>query len=180
MKFKILTILLLITTTTFAQKEGQSFCNGDSSETYFPLLKEKKTLIWYGTYYEETQIGEKIIEGKHYKMYLQEWESKRKDTMYMRMEGNRVFEYYKEIKKEKLRYDSTFKPEKKWDGRDVTYTILSYNEELKTPACHYKNLMALKAVYQDITFIFYYLKGYGYIGATHDNRLVSYTIPKLP
>lgn len=42
MKSKILTILLLIATTIFVQKEGQSFCNGDSTETYFPLLKEKK------------------------------------------------------------------------------------------------------------------------------------------
>jgi len=177
---KLIPLFLLITTTTFAQKEGQSFCAGDPTETYFPLLQEKKTIIWYNTYYEETLLGEKVIDGKKYKVYLQEWESKRKDTMYMRIDGTRVFEYYKEIQTEKLRYDSSFNPKKQWEGRDVTYTVLSHNAALKTPVCTYKNLMALKAVYATITFTFYYLKGYGYIGATKDDELISFAVPKLP
>jgi len=173
-------LILLTSTTTFAQSEGQSFCDGDSKETYFTLQTGKKILLWYSTYYTESLIGEKVIEGNNYKVYVQEWKGTQKDTMYMREDGTRIFEYYKEIKKEKLRYDSSFEPNKQWEGREVTYTILSHEAELETSVCHYKNLMALKAEYPTITYVFYYLKGFGYVGATHNDKLVSFAIPKMP
>lgn len=176
----IILLILLTATATFAQSEGQSFCYGDSKETYFTLQTEKKILLWYSTYYTETLIGEEVIEGNNYKVYVQEWKDTNKDTLYLREEGSRILGYYKKIKKEKLRYDSSFKPNKQWEGREVTYTILSHEAELKTPVCHYKNLMALKAEYPTITFIFYYLKGFGYVGATQNDELVSFAIPKMP
>lgn len=62
---------------------------------------------------------------------------------------------------------------------DAKYTVVSYNAKLKTPYCNYSNLMALKAEFRQMTLVFYYQKGYGYIGATHNNILVSFVTPEL-
>ena len=164
----------------FAQGEGQSFCDGDTSKEYFTLQEFPKYIIWYNTLYTETKIHNTVIAGKEYNTYVQEWVSGRKDTLYIRETKTATVQYYIEKEKELTRYDSTMPVGKSWNGMDVKYTVLSKNKELKTPVCHYKNLMELKAEYQSDTYIFYYLRGFGYVGASKDGDLISFAIPKMP
>lgn len=177
---KALTLLFLIfTTATFAQKDGQNFCDGDDTEGYFKPLNWPKIVVWYNTHYNERAIGEKVLEGKTYKIYVQEWEAGSKDTLYLREEGTKTLEYYKETKKEIVRFDDDFKLGHQWKGNEARYKIRSFTEELLTPVCRYRNLMVMEAVYPKTTFLFYYLKGFGYVGATKDGRLISFVVPNL-
>lgn len=177
---KTLLILLLITTTTFAQSEGQSFCKGDTTKDYFTLQQFPKYVIWYKNLYTETAMGAKTIGGKSYEAYLQEWMDGSNDTLHIREEGSRVYQYNEKTKKEVIRYDSTFKIGKSWKGIDVTYTLLSKSADLKTPVCEYQNLMSVEAKYPTVTYVFYYLKGFGYVGASKEGKLISFATPELP
>ena len=179
MKQPITLFLFFLTTMAFSQKEGQSFCDGDSSEGYFTLQTGKKNVLWYATYYEETMEGEAMIDGRTYTRYVQQWQDGSKSTLYFREEGSRVLQYNEAAKKDVVRLDGQFKAGQKWRGIDETYTLLSFDETLQTPICHYKNLMAIKAVYTKDTYIYYYLKGFGYVGATKDGKLISCAVPKL-
>lgn len=177
---KTLTLLFLILTTTlFAQKQGQIFCDGDDTEGYFPLFNLNKIIVWYNTHYSETLVGEKVLDGKTYKVFVQEWKEGSKDTLYLREEGTKTLQYYEETKKEIVRFDSAFKLRQQWQGVEIRYKIRSFTEELLTPVCRYRNLMAIEAVYPKTTFVFYYLKGFGYVGATNDGNLVSFVVPHL-
>ena len=177
---KTLTLLFLIlTTATFAQKDGQNFCDGDDTEGYFKPLDWPKIVVWYDTHYNERLIGEQVVDGKSYKVYVQEWEAGSKDTLYLREEGTKTLEYYKETKKEIVRFDDAFKLGQQWKGLEIRYKVRSFTAELLTPVCRYRNLMVLEAVYPKTTFLFYYLKGYGYVGATKDGNLISFVVPNL-
>lgn len=97
MKNTLTFLFLLLTTLSFAKKEGQSFCDGDDMQGYFKPLNWHKVVIWYGTHYTESVVGEKVVDGKTYKVYVQEWESGSKDTLYLREEGTKNMEYLKKI-----------------------------------------------------------------------------------
>ena len=60
----------------------------------------------------------------------------------------------------------------------MAYKIITYDGKLKTPYCEYKNLLVIEAKMKSVTFNFYYLRGHGYIGATQDNKLISYISPE--
>lgn len=101
---KPLTLLFLLTTTiSFAQKQGQSFCDGDDTQGYFKTLNWQKVVIWYGTHYTESVVGEQVLEGKTYKVYVQEWEAGSRDTLYLREEGTKTLEYFEATQKEIVR-----------------------------------------------------------------------------
>jgi len=74
MKKSIIFLCLIISVTCFSQKEGQHFCEGDSTGSYFPLSIKKKKIIWADTYYIEEKKGEKTIDNIRYTEYLQSWE----------------------------------------------------------------------------------------------------------
>ena len=69
-----------------------------------------------------------------------------------------------------------------WTTADglVTYEILSTDESLKTPVCNYKGLLVMKGDFKNGSFLFYYLKGFGYVGATQGSTLISFNTPDLP
>ena len=39
--------------------------------------------------------------------------------------------------------------------------------------------MAIEAAYPKITYVFYYLKGFGYVGTAKDGNLISFVVPDL-
>jgi hypothetical protein len=172
-------LILIFSTAAFAHKEGQSFCDGVDSESYFTFLTFEKILVWFGSYYIEKLEGEKVINGKTYKVYVQEWKEGNKDSLYFREEGTKVLQYNETTKKDKIRFDSTFKIGQQWESDGIRYKLLSHNEKLLTPVCDYRNLMAIEATYPKSTYIFYYLKGFGYVGATKEGKLVSCAVPNL-
>lgn len=179
MKKTLTLVFLIIATVASAQKEGMVFCEGDDTEGYFPLINLNKVVVWYNTYYSESLKGEQVLNGKTYKLYEQEWKDGTKHTLYMREEGTSTLQYDEETKKEIVRFDDTYKLGHQWQGKDVRYKIRSFTEELLTPVCRYRNLMAIEAVYPKITYVFYYLKGFGYVGATKGDNLISFVIPNL-
>jgi hypothetical protein len=164
-----------------SQKEGQSFCDGDKYGEYFPLNVYKKKIYWYGTYYFETNKGVKNRNDKKYIEFVQEWENGEKSTIYFRFEKNEVLMFEECCEKETLRFSNDMKVNDEWSNveKDITYKIISFSESLSTPICKYSNLLVIRAIYQDITFDFYYLKGFGYVGATKDEKLISYATPEF-
>lgn len=179
MKKTLALVFLIFTTVTSAQKEGQSFCDGDDTQGYFKLLTWPKAVVWYGTHYNESVAGEKVLQGETYKVYVQEWEDGTKHTLYMREKEGRTLQYYKETKKEAVRFDDAFALGHQWQGHEVRYKVRSHTEELLTPVCRYRNLMAIEAAYPKMTYVFYYLKGFGYVGATKDGNLISFVVPNM-
>ncbi|WP_452219662.1 hypothetical protein [Lacinutrix salivirga] len=181
---KNLLILLTITFSlhVFSQKEGQLFCEGDPTEGYFPLLKSKKYIIWDNTYYIEEHLGEKTLEGKLYTAYSQTWEAGNVANMFLREEDNAIYQYEANNTPETLRLPKKVKKGNFWKTPDglLTYKITSIKGTLKTPVCEYKNLLVLKSTFTNGTYTFYYQKGYGYVGATQNDTLISFVVPRLP
>ena len=176
MKNLILFTLLLFYFSTFAQKSGQVFCEGDSTESYFALLSAHKIIYWYDTYYIEKKEGLKTINGKEYIGYSQTWEKGFVATLYLRQENGITYQYEECCNEETLRFDDNFKVGDKWKTADklVEYEILESRVVLKTPVCEYKNLVKLKYTTKDTYFEFYYLKGFGYVGASVNDNLISF------
>jgi len=171
--------MLFCCAVSFAQKEGQDFCTGDKDASYFALM-EKKKLLWADTYYFETYEGVATFNGKTYLKYKQQWQNGTNEYLYLRDEDGKVLQYDECCLTETIRYDEFFEPGQKWQSepRKVTYTLLSYDASLKTPYCHYTGLMSIKAEYSKVTFVFYYQKGYGYVGATKDDKIISCATPE--
>jgi len=175
----LLTFCVLFTICVFAQDEGQSFCDGVTDGNYFPLIVKKK-LLWADTWYFEEYKGEITLNGKTYKSFRQSWKNGSIDHLYLREEDGKVLQYEACCQTETVRYDQFYEPGQKWESvsKKVTYTLLTYDAELKTPYCHYKNLMAIEAKLENITFVYYYQKGYGYVGATLKDKTMSCATPE--
>ncbi|WP_298503648.1 hypothetical protein [uncultured Maribacter sp.] len=178
----LLSLFILISLLSNAQlREGQNFCDESPEGNYFPLSLNKKNILWADTYYTEDKIGTKIINGKTYLEFKQNWKNIAPTTLFLRKENNVVYQYEECCKKETIRYDSNFKKDHLWKSADGLreYKIVSYKGKLKTPYCSYKNLLVINAKLSFGEFKFYYLKGHGYIGATENNKLVSCISPSL-
>lgn len=182
MKNAFLITILLMSLFGFSQKEGQDFCKGDFIDgAYFELAPMKKKIFWYNTYYFEECLGTKDINGIKYLEYKQTWKNGNSDLLYLRNDKGEVFQFEKGFQKETIRFDPKFKVDYVWDKADKTavYTIKSFEGRLVTPYCKYENLLIIEAKYANVTYEFYYLKGLGYIGATQNNKLVSYITPEI-
>lgn len=94
------------------------------------------------------------------------------------MDG-KVFQYDEKKKTEFLRFDKALKVQQSWVTSENEYRIIMYDGVLITPYCFYKNLLVLEAKYPKVTYKFYYLKGLGYVGATKDDKLISYIKPEI-
>lgn len=184
MKKKLLVFILILTTLNcFAQlEEGEGFCETKKNESYFPLDISVKKFYWGISHYTETRLGKKKFNGKTYIEFKQTWKEGNSDLTYFREEKGVVYEYRVKENKENVRYDAAFKVGHSWKtfDKNTTYTIVSYNGKLKTPYCEYKNLMVMKAELKNETFLFYYQRGKGYIGAKYsDKKLISCITPKF-
>jgi len=179
MKYNILYLLLLIMTTNcFAQyKEGEDFCETKKNESYFPLGIGEKKFFWSTSYYTETLVGKKKIDGKTYIEFKQTWKEGNSNSLFLRSEKSVVYQYEEDIQKETVRYSSSFKKGHTWQtiGKNTTYTIVSFDGKLETPFCSYKNLLVMNVEINKNTLIYYYQHGKGLIGATSEtNQLVAY------
>lgn len=173
-------LLLLFPLISFSQVEGQDFCKGYSLGEYFPLDIKNKKIIWGKMHYFETYAGTQKIDGKDYSVFKQVWSSNDNDTLYLKKDATAIVQYDQRSKAVNTRFDSNFKEGSTWHNSDKSaqYTLLSYSDKLKTPYCNYIGLLSIKAEYKNVTYTFFYLKGYGYIGATKDNKLISYVTPE--
>lgn len=177
---KIAAILfLLYSVFATAQKEAQNFCDGEKDGSYFPFITKKK-LLWADTFYFEEYKGETMLNGKKYNTYLQTWNNGDTTTLYLREQDGKILQYEKCCESETIRYDEFFEPGHSWKSQDkkITYKLLSYDSKLDTPYCKYEHLMAIQAEYDKVTFVYYYQKGYGYIGATLKGKIMSCATPE--
>lgn len=181
MKNYILIFFLLISIFSFGQSEGQDFCDGDKDASYFPLNIRKKKIFWYNTYYFEEKLSTKDINEKKYTEYKQTWKDGSVDLLYLRENNNMIFQFEEGLKNETIRFNPQFKIDYSWKKLDKTaiYTIKSYEGKLNTPYCKYENLLIIEAEYKTVTYNFYYLKGLGYVGATKNDKLISYITPEI-
>ncbi|WP_298512189.1 hypothetical protein [uncultured Kordia sp.] len=179
----LIPILLFFSYNCFAQlEEGEGFCETKKNESYFPIDISVKKFFWGISYYTEKKIGKKKFNGKTYIEFKQTWKGGNSDVLYLRTEKGVVYAYREEFNKEQVRYDSSFKVGHSWKTLDgnTTYTIMSYQGKLTTPFCEYEDLLVMKADLKDEAFLFYYLRGKGYIGATTlDKELISCMTPKF-
>lgn len=160
--------------------EGQNFCQETIDGSFVPLSIDKKKILWYETFYFEYITGSKIIKGKTYIEFKQEWENKNTSTFYLREKDGVIYQYDQCCENETIKYNHSFNEKQVWKSEDTIreYRILSYKGKLQTPFCKYENLLVIEAKMEYGTFNFYYLKGHGYVGATKDEKLVSCVTPK--
>jgi hypothetical protein len=180
MKLISLILILFLFNQYFCQEEGQNFCDEFTSQEYFPLDIEKKKLLWSSTYYFEKITNWKTINEKEYVEFIQEWEDGKIDTLYLREKDGIVYQFDECCDNESIRFNSSFKKGDSWQTADkkATNTIITFKGKLKTPYCEYKNLLIIESQFTKSTFKFYYKKGYGYIAAMIDGKLISYATPK--
>lgn len=179
MRIFILLGLLVMTSFSYAQKEGQTFCEAYAEDSYFPLSITVKKILWQNTYYSEKNVGTKIKKGKEYIEYAQNWKSGNTEYLYLREENGIVYQYEECCETETVRFDPSFKEGHTWKTADnlSSYTIETRNGNLDTPFCNYKNLVVISFKADAFACKFYYKKGYGYIGATMEETLISCATP---
>lgn len=178
---KITFFLFLLSCIANAQiGEGQKFCDETRDGSYFPLSYEfKKKILWADTFYWETKLGTKNINGINYTAIKQEWKDKEVSILYLREKEGVVYQYDQAVQREYIRFDEKFKVNQIWSvDQNSKYKIITFDGELQTPYCRYKNLLVIEAVVSYGHFKFYYFKGHGYIGATKDEKLISCLTPE--
>ncbi len=143
---------------------------------YFPLDIEKKIIHFGGYDYEEYMSGTKVIGNKQYTEYTQRWEAGNETQLYLRKENGKVLQYEECCDEDTIRYDESFLVGDTWLTVDskTRYTIVTYDGKLDTPFFNYEKLLVIKAELSNTIYHFYYKKDYGYVGATQNNKLVSY------
>lgn len=181
MRFLLSILALTMVLPIYSQSVGQTFCGEFDNPSYFPIEITKKKLLWGNTYYFEELAAEKEINNKTYIEFTQTWQSGDVQKLYLREENGVIYQYEECCESETVRFDPKLEEGDVWmtaDGKSK-YTLLSYKGTLKTPFCDYKDLMVIKAEFVNTSFIFYYKKGYGYIGATDiEDNLISCASPK--
>ncbi|PXY42336.1 hypothetical protein DMB65_03655 [Flavobacterium cheongpyeongense] len=173
--------IIFFTNVSYSQLfEGQKFCEESKDLSYFPILIHKKKIFWRNTFYFETKSETKILNGKVYTEFKQEWNNSNTDLLYLREENGIVYQYDKCCKNETIRYNPKFKTGDTWvsENKEMVYKIITYDGKLKTPYCEYQNLLVIEAKMKSVTFNFYYLRGHGYIGATQNDKLISCISPE--
>lgn len=175
-------MLLLVSIETHAQVEGQDFCKGLADGKYLPLDVNKKKIFWGSTYYFETKEGVATFIGHEYIVFKQAWENEKSDLIYLREEKGIVYQYREECETEFILLDTKSVGEE-WKNSCFGYNrkIISLDAELKTKFCRYKNLIAVQSTYTsdpDLVHVFYYQKGYGYVGATENGKVISCVTPE--
>lgn len=182
MKHIVLFTTLIFSITIFSQSERQSFCGGDPEAPYFTLHSGTKHIVWDNSFYSEKNVGIKTINGVEYTHYKQSWKSGSVQDMYLREENGNVFQFEDCCEDDTVRLPVKQDIGESWQTADKlsTYEIISIDGELETPVCKYTNLLVLKSTFKNGAFTFYYQKGYGYIGATVNDQLISFVIPRLP
>lgn len=179
---KILILFLaLFSSVSYSQiTEGQKFCEESKDASFFPLQIDKKKILWGKTFYFETKNQTKILNGKTYIEFKQEWNKASTDLLYLREENGIIYQYDPCCKNETIRYNPQYKIGYTWKtvNNENEYKVVSYDGKLQTPYCEYQNLLVIKAKMKYGTFNFYYLKGHGYIGATQDEKLISCVSPE--
>lgn len=164
-----------------AQIEGQEFCEGLESGTYFPMNIGKKKILWDETYYIEQKRKTSKLGGKMYTAFSQTWESGTVNTIYLRKANDgKIWQYEECCNDDTLRYDPKLEEGDTWksvDGKSK-YEVISLNAKLSSPFCEYNALMRIRAVLATQTFDFYYQRGYGYVGATYEGQIMSAVTPE--
>ena len=181
MKLTITFLTLIFCLPLYSQTDGQSFCSEFKNEDYFPLTIEKKKILWLDSYYFEEIVGTKKIKDKEYIEYAQIWKDGNTESLLLREENGVIYQFEKCCDSETIRFDSKYRKGKSWQSADKKskYTIESFKGKLKTPYCDYKDLLVIKGEFTNVTYKFYYKKGYGYIGTTDDeNNLISCVSPE--
>ncbi len=180
MKNLIFSVFSLTVASVYAQKEGQDFCKGSTGGSYFPLDIKKKKLLWSDTYYFETFEKDTLVNGTTYFKFKQVWKNGDADILLLTNKGSSIVQYNPENKKEIVRWDDSFKPGHTWKNelQGATFTVIGYNEKLETPFCSYEGLLAIKGEYPKVSYVFYYLRGYGYVAATKDGAIISAASPE--
>lgn len=181
MKNILILAVFLIVLKGYSQKEGQSFCDGIPDGKYLPLDVAKKKIFWGNTYYfEKMEEGTKKFHGQKYNVFSQEWKDGTKDLLFLREENGTVYQYREECGKEYILLDSK-NVGQEWENSCKVFKrkIISFDAEFKTRYCHYKNLLALESSYDDgVVYVFYYQKGYGYVGASQGDKVISCVSPE--
>lgn len=179
MKIVYILYILIFSTTVYSQEEGQHFCEAYAEDSYFPLTIETKKLLWGNTYYFEKIVGVKKINNKEYVEFSQDWENGATELLYLREKDGIIYQYENCCDTETIRTNKNFKKGHTWKTADLktVYTIETLKGSLKTPYCNYENLLVIKAQFDNFALKFYYKKGYGYIGATENKKLISYATP---
>ncbi|WP_299208507.1 hypothetical protein [uncultured Dokdonia sp.] len=163
----------------FSQKEGQTFCEVYEEDSYFPITIKTKKILWKDTYYMEEIIGKKTREGKEYVEYAQTWEEGTVSFMYLREENGVIYQFEECCDTETIRFDPSFTKGHTWKTADqkARYTLLTFEETLKTPFCNYEDLIVIKLEAGTLVYKFYYKKGYGYVGTKQEGILISGVAP---
>jgi hypothetical protein len=180
MQKTFLLIFIFFGTFSFSQT-NLNFCEEDKNGSYFPLTNNLKKVIWRDTYYIEKKNDSKELNEKIYTEFGQESEYSGTALRYLREENGVVYEYEKCCNVETVRYDSKFIEGQTWKKGDnkSEFRIITYNGKLKTPHCIYENLLIIEGELSSKKFKFYYLKGFGYVGATEEDKLISYVTQGL-
>jgi hypothetical protein len=170
-------IIFLIFFSTFSfSQTNEDFCNENKNGSFFPLTNDFKKVVWRDTFYFERKNTTKEINGKTYIEFEQESENSGTTLRYLREENGIVYEYEKCCENETIRYDPKFVEGHIWKKGDEKgeFKIITYNGHLKTPFCSYQNLLVIEGELDSKKFKFYYLRGFGYVGATEGEKLISY------
>jgi hypothetical protein len=168
---------ILLNCICYSQKiEQKNFCKSNNEASFFPLDNNTKKVTWHDTFYIEKRKQIKNIKGKYYVEFEQETENDGTTLRYFREENGTIYEYRLIDEKETIRFDVRFEEGHCWKAANEKdeYKIISYDGELETPFCKYQNLLVIDAKWSFGHFTFYYAKGLGYVGATQDEKLISY------
>ena len=173
---------IFLNSVIYSQKsELNNICKSNDEKSFFSLENDFKKVVWRETFYVERRKEVKNINGKNYLEIVQESENDGTVSRYFREENGTIYELDKSSKKELVRFDTKFEKGYSWktgNGKDE-YTILSFNGELETPFCIYKNLLVIDAKMNFGHFTFYYSRGLGYVGATENGKVISYITSML-
>jgi hypothetical protein len=170
-------LFILLSCACYSQKnEQKNFCKSNNEASFFPFDNNTKKVVWRNTFYIERKKQIKNINGKSYIEFEQEYETDGKALRYFREEKGIIYEYGLGNEKETVRFDPKFKKGHCWTtaNKKDKYKIISYDGELETPFCKYKNLLVIDAKITFGHFTFYYSRGLGYVGATQNEELISY------
>ena len=177
MQKALIVFLIILNNICHSQKIVQkNFCKSNDERSFFPLDYNTKKVTWRNTFYIEKRKQIKNINGKDYVEFEQETEKNGTTLRYFREENETIYEYSLPDEKEWVRFNVKFEEGYFWkaaNGKDE-YKIISYNGELQTPFCKYKNLLVIEVKWNTGNLTFYYSKGLGFVGATQDEKLIAY------
>lgn len=184
MKSLSLLLIFIISILSFSIHAQENLCFDDLEGSWWPIEPGLEFKYAVGNENKTSvMLNDSVqFDGKYYLIEEETYKSGKVVQSYWRTEDGAVYYYDKKKGKETMELPGSPEVGQKWKSDDGLwkYEVVSLNSSLKSPYCHFEDLLQVTSESSEnvgVEYNLYYKRGVGLVGLYIDNKPFTYIIP---